>query len=57
MFSRQVSLLLIAVTFLLKVAVALNVDVPAHQNECFYDDLGVGDKLTVTYEVRIQIKK
>lgn len=53
MFSRHVSLLLVTVTFLLKVIVALNVDVPAHQNECFYEDLEASDKLTVTYEVWI----
>ncbi|KAG2205702.1 hypothetical protein INT47_008059 [Mucor saturninus] len=51
MFSRHVFLLLVAITFLLKLAVALNIDVPAHQNECFYEELEEGDKMTLTFEV------
>lgn len=57
MASRQVFLLLlVAVSFLLKVAVAMSVDVPAHQNECFYEDLEVGDRLTLTFYVRLKTK-
>jgi hypothetical protein len=54
---RQVYLLLlVAATFLLKVTVALSIDVPAHENECFYEELGLGDKLTVTYQVRTNLR-
>lgn len=55
MFFRHDLLLLVIITFVLKLAVALNVDVPAHENECFYEELEVGDKMTLTFEVRIQI--
>ncbi|GAA5802956.1 COPII-coated vesicle protein [Helicostylum pulchrum] len=52
MASRQVFLLLlVAVSFLLKIAVAMSIDIPARQNECFYEDLGTGDKLTLTFYV------
>ncbi|KAI9361729.1 supernatant protein factor C-terminal domain-containing protein [Pilaira anomala] len=29
----------------------MSVDVPAYQNECFYEDLEVGDRLTLTFYV------
>ncbi|GAA5810348.1 hypothetical protein MFLAVUS_003769 [Mucor flavus] len=52
MASRQVFLLLlVAVSFLLKIAVAMSVDIQARQNECFYEDLETGDKLTLTFYV------
>ncbi|CDH57757.1 supernatant protein factor c-terminal domain-containing protein [Lichtheimia corymbifera JMRC:FSU:9682] len=30
---------------------ALSVDIPAHGVQCFYEDLTVGDKMTVTFQV------
>lgn len=55
MASRQVFLfLLVAVSFFLKIAVAMSVDIQARQNECFYEDLETGDKLTLTFYVRLK---
>jgi hypothetical protein len=49
--SPRLVLLLISLVCLFKTSLALSIDVPAHENECFYEDLGQGDKLTVTYQV------
>lgn len=30
---------------------SINVDIPPHGKECFFEDLAVGDKMTVTFQV------
>ncbi|KAI9020749.1 supernatant protein factor C-terminal domain-containing protein [Phycomyces nitens] len=45
-------LLLLAITCcLLSTAFGISVDVPPHGKECFYEDLNIGDKMTVSYQV------
>lgn len=29
----------------------MSIDIQPHDNECFYEELGRGDKLTVTFQV------
>ncbi|KAI8145583.1 emp24/gp25L/p24 family/GOLD-domain-containing protein [Fennellomyces sp. T-0311] len=47
------SLLLVITTIvcLIQSAVAISVDIPAHAQLCFFEELQVGDKMTVTYQV------
>lgn len=33
-------------------AKCISVDIPAHGKECFFEDLSVGEKMTVTFQVR-----
>lgn len=54
--SKKLFLSLFTLVFLLKAATALTVDVPAKGNECFYEELEQGEKLTLTYQVNISIK-
>jgi hypothetical protein len=54
MSSRQV-LYLLLISIIVTLTIALNIDVPAHENECFYEELGYGDKLTVTYQVKLYL--
>lgn len=49
--SSKFALLLITLVCLVKTSLTLSIDVPAHENECFFEDLDLGDKMTVTYQV------
>ncbi|KAI8382307.1 emp24/gp25L/p24 family/GOLD-domain-containing protein [Blakeslea trispora] len=49
--SNKVVLLVVALVCLLKTALAVNIDIPAHENECFYEELNYGDRLSLTYQV------
>lgn len=51
MYTRLVVLFL-AMVCLLKTTLAMSIDIQPHDNECFYEELGRGDKLTVTFQVR-----
>ncbi|CAO0793811.1 unnamed protein product [Mucor circinelloides] len=50
MYTRLVVLFL-AMVCLLKTTLAMSIDIQPHDNECFYEELGRGDKLTVTFQV------
>ncbi|KAI9323315.1 emp24/gp25L/p24 family/GOLD-domain-containing protein [Dichotomocladium elegans] len=41
----------LALAFLASLANAISVDIPAHGRQCFYEELAVGDKMTLSYQV------
>ncbi|GAN03151.1 copii-coated vesicle protein [Mucor ambiguus] len=50
MYTRLVVLFL-AMVCLLKTILAMSIDIQPHENECFYEELEKGDKLSVTFQV------
>lgn len=48
--SRNLLVSLFAFVYFLKAILALTVEVPAQANECFYEELSQGEKLTLTYQ-------
>jgi hypothetical protein len=51
MYARLV-ILFVASVCLLKTALAMSIDIQPHENECFYEELDKGDKLSVTFQVK-----
>ena len=49
--SNKIVLLVVALVCLLKTALAVSVDIPAHETECFYEELNYGDRVSLTYQV------
>ena len=51
------SLLLVIATLvcLLKTVNAISIDIPAHSQHCFFEELAVGDKMTVTFQVHLAL--
>lgn len=50
MYTR-LAVLFLAMVCLLKTALAMSIDIQPHENECFYEELERGDKLSVTFQV------
>lgn len=42
---------LVAASCLLHTIHAISVDIQPHSEECFFEDMDIGDKLTVSYQV------
>lgn len=52
MSARQVLLLLlVAVTFLLKFVKAVGISIAAHEADCYFEDLQIGDRLFISFQV------
>ncbi|KAG2195298.1 hypothetical protein INT46_009773 [Mucor plumbeus] len=50
MYARLVILFVVSV-YLLKTSLAMSIDIQPHENECFYEELDKGDKLSLTFQV------
>lgn len=56
MSTRQVLLLsLVAVTFLLKLVKAVGISIAAHEADCYFEDLQIGDRLFISFQVMCPI--